>query len=768
MFSSFFLAFILSFIGPSLAQKKMCPKIFFQNIDENVLPWVQVEGVYELFSNNDGFPVYLNRPSGLFFYYRDLTSQGEKLLAFGLKVTETFGAVGRLSNDFDPKTWLSSGLLNKKDLFGDVVKEWSYYSPLDKTFKTVLGPPYIKAICVDDEYFRCNSGKVYLNDTVTGNQAEILNDPRTDFFAKVPNVYESIRSVFKHSRQEWYLYYRDGYWRVGTSYTGSGTDLLRTKDLAHRPEYVTNYWESWTTKGWTAGSGLRMKCRGIANGENECYDKPCNGQGTCVYTADNETVCLCQDSTHGPNCENKDACSDPGIPANSIEVVHAGNRPGDISTSFCATGYRSSPVEFFVCEQDHGRKNWLLESKATCQVPPPITSGPIPPHTSVPAPGPFPYPTGNPENIPTSKKALDQSEAFMIFVIAFFACHVLCPTFVWLGIMLVKIVRFSQRSRPGSPERLEAVQNAMQSRYMLMIRVYSIFMNFTFWVWLCAVCACLATGDGKARSFTFYWAAVMCGVCAVFVTLEAFFSSERAALHNMFSWEYVKSLQREPPSTEMVIDRYEWKHQRMAVYRTNVLTGRQEYQGSEDRWSKVGRKTVRQPFVYSSWCDESNLEVCENGRLFRLRVHIDITLDRTAAESFEVQKSALIEKTRHLNHHFDFSRVDSVANHHPYVVLYHKKESVPFWMNEQFFWCFTFLQLSWIYRWLFVSQTSSLQFTLRKKVFCQPVFSEQTAFKQVYPAQTVPGAHDDIIQDIDAANKPLLSNQQNSTNYLSV
>ena len=135
----------------------------------------------------------------------------------------------------------------------------------------------------------------------------------------------------------------------------------------------------------------------------------------------------------------------------------------------------------------------------------------------------------------------------------------------------------------------------------------------------------------------------------MFVTLEAFFSSERAALHNMFSWEYVKSLQREPPSIEMVIDRYEWKHQRMAVYRTNVLTGRQEYQGSEDRWSKVGRKTVRQPFVYSSWCDESNLEVCENGRLFRLRVHIDITLDRTAAESFEVQKSALIEKTRHLN-----------------------------------------------------------------------------------------------------------------------
>lgn len=768
MFSSFFLTFILSLIGPSFARKKMCSKIFFQNIDENVMPWVQVEGVYELFSHNDGFPVYLNTPSGLFFYYRDLTSQGGKVFTFGLKVTETFGVVGRLSNDFDPKTWLSSGSLNEKDLFGDVVKEWSYYSPLENTFKTVQGPPYVKAVCVDDEYFRCNSGKVYLNDIVTGSQAEILNDPRTDFFAKVPSIYMSIRPVFKHSRQEWYLYYRDGYWRVGSSYTGSRTDLLRTKDSAHRPEYVTSYWESWTNKGWTAGSGLRIKCRGIANGENKCYSKPCNDQGSCVYTADNETVCLCQDSTYGPYCENKDACSNPGVPANSIEVVHAGNRPGDISTSFCTKGYRSSPVEFYVCERDHGRKNWLLESKSTCQVPPPITSGPIPPHTSAPAPGPFPYPTGNPEKIPRNKNPLDQSEGFMIFVIAFFACHILCPALIWLGIMLVKIVRFSQRSQPGSPERLKAVENTMQNQYMLMVRVYSIFMNFTFWVWLCAVCACLATSDGQTRSFPFYWAVTMCGVCAVFVIVEAFFSCERVALHNMVSWEYIKSLQLAPPSIVMVIDRYEWKHQRDAVYRTNPATGREEYQGSEDRWNKVGKKTVRQPFVYPSWCDESNLEVSENGRLFRLRIHIDITLDRTATESFEVQKSALIEKTRHLNRHFDFSRVDSVPNHHPYVVLYHKKDSVPFWMNEQFFWCSTLLQFSWIYRWLFVSQTNSVQFTLKKKVFCQSVYSKQTAFQQVYPAQAVPGAHDANTHDTDSADRPLLSNQQNPTNYLSV
>lgn len=760
----------------SLAQKKMCSKIFFQNIDENVTPWVQVEGVYELFSNNDGFPVYLNKPSGLFFYYKDITTQGTKFLVFGRKVTEIFGLVGRLNSDFDPKTWLSSGSLNNKDLFGDVVKDWMYYSPLDKTFKTVQGPPYIKAICVNDEYFRCNSGKLYLNDVITGSRAEILNDPRTDFFATVPSVYSTIRPVFKHSRQEWYLYYRDGYWRVGSSYSGSGTDILRVKDFAHRPEYVTNDWENWNANGWTTASGLRIKCRGIANGENKCPGiSPCNNGGACVYTAENETVCLCQDSAYGPYCENKNACSNPGIPANSIDVVHTGNRPGDIATSFCVAGYRSSPVEFFVCEQDRyrGSKQWLLESKATCRVPPPITTDPLPHHTPAPtfAPAPFPYPTENEEGIPVSKKPLDQSEAFMIFVISFFACHILCPAFIWLGVMLVKIVRVSKRSLPGSPERFEGVQNAVQGRYMLMARTYSAFLNFTFWVWLCAVCVCLATDEGNSRSFLFYWAVVMCGVCAMFVTVEAFLSCERTALHNMVSWEYIKSLQLAPPSIEMVIDRYEWKYYRYAVYRTDPITGRSEYQGTESSWKKVGKKTVRQPFVYSSWSDESNLEVTGDRRLIRLRLYIDITVDGEAAESFEAQKSALIEKTNHLNRHFDFSRVDSVPNHHPYVVLCPNNESVPFWINEQFFWCATFLQLSWIYRWLFVSQTSSAEYTLKKKVFCKPVSCAQTGFQQDNPVLAGPGPHVPIMpsgQDTDAANKPLLSNQHNATNYLSV
>lgn len=771
LFSLCHLALIFTAIGPSLAQKEMCSKIFFQNIaDENVNPWVQVEGVYDLLSDKDGFPVYLNNPSGLFFYYKVVTTPGTngKFLVFGHKITEIFGLIGRLPDDFDPKTWLSSGSLNKKDLFGDVISNWLYYSPLENTFKTVQGPPYIKAMCVDDEYFRCDSGNVYLNANITRSETEVLNDPRTDYFATVPGVYSTIRPVFKHNRQNWYLYHRDGYWRVGNSYSGSATDILRIKDFALRPEYVTNHWQNWSGTEWTTESGLSIKCRGFANGENKCHgSESCNNRGSCVYTSGNEAVCLCQDSTYGPHCENRDWCSEPGLPASSVSVVHTGKRPGDIATSFCLAGYRSSPVEFYVCEQSSGSKYWMLESEATCRVPGPATMHP-PPVT----PGPQPHPPENPSQnqVPVGEKPSDESQAFMIFVIAFFACHIICPVFIWLGIIIAKLVHSSRTTQVGTPERLTSVDNATQGRYMLMVQVFSAFFNFTFWIWLCAVCVVLSTDEGNTRSFLFYWAVAMCGICATFVVIEAFFSRERAALHNLVSWEYIRSLQMAAPAIEMVIEWYDWKHYREAVYRTDPITGRRDYEGTTDEWKKVGKKTVRQPFLYSSWVDESNREVNSDSRPVRLSINIDITLEGEAVPSFEVQKLAFIEKTSHLNRFYEFSRKDSVPNRQPYIVLCPDKNTVPFWINEQFFWYATFLQLSWLYRWLFISQTSSAEYTLKKKIFGKPGLQQAypdaaTALSQNETPQ-VPAMQSG--QGIDDTNQPLIDNQCNNRNYLSV
>ena len=130
MFAIYWLAVSLLTIGSSLAQKKMCSKIFFQNVNEELMPWIQVQGVYDLFSENNNFPVYLNNPSGLFFYYADGKEDNVKVLLFGHKIGEIYGLAAQLAPDFDPTTWLSSGTLNKNDLFGDIVKVWMYYLSL--------------------------------------------------------------------------------------------------------------------------------------------------------------------------------------------------------------------------------------------------------------------------------------------------------------------------------------------------------------------------------------------------------------------------------------------------------------------------------------------------------------------------------------------------------------------------------------------------------------------------------------------------------------
>lgn len=772
MFSLYWLVLILTAIGSSLAQKKMCSKIFFQNIDERVMPWVQVEGVYERFSENNGFPVYLNKPSGLFFYY--IEERGAKVFLFGRKVGEVFGLAGRLRSDFNPTAWLSSGTLNKNDLFGDIVSTWMYYYPLSKAFKTAQAPPYIRAICVDDEYFRCDSSKVYFNDTITGSQHVVLNDPRVDFFAKVPGVYTSTRPVFQHNRQKWYLYYRDGYWLVGSSYSSPYSDYFRVQDFALRPEYITHDWENWTGTRWTTAVGLKIKCRGIANGENKCNGGlPCKNGGTCHYTKGNETVCLCQDNTYGASCEQSEVCSVPGVPDSSITVEYTGRRPGDIATSFCVGGYKSSATEFYICEKQGASKSWMLESEQTCRVPSPVTAGP---HPDTPAPQPpVPYPTENPSTADT--KSLDRSEGFMIFVIAFFACHILCPVFIWLAVFLTRFARCCSSTQVGTSERSKAVGKLMDGRYMSMVRTFSAFFNFTFWVWLCAVCACLASHhQGSSYHFLFYWAVIMCVFCPAFVAIEAFFSVERKGLSHIVSWEYIQCLHRTPPVIEMQIERYDEKLHRYAVYRTDPVTGRRQYEGVTEEWRKVGRKFQSEPFIYSSWTDESLQNVGFDGKLIRLKIDLNITLEGAAKRFFEAQKFALVEKTQHLNVYYDFTRKDIVQNHHTDVVLCPDKDSVPFWINELFFWCATFLQLSWAYRWLFVSSTRSLEYTLRKKVFCaDPDTSTMDTRSQQANTGNDPGRTGlqqvgamSTKQETDAVKQPLMHGNHNNRNYMSV
>lgn len=750
-----FILILVAIFSLSASKKQICSTILFKNVGEYNMPWVQIEGVYttRISTIHDDFPVYKSEKSGLYFYYSYDPSKRIKMLAFGQEVGGTvFGLVASVSTNFDPKVWLASGNVNKNDVFGEITKDWFYYFPLDETFKKVYSAKKIKAVCVEDESIQCDSGKLYLNDTVTSGSV-ILNDPKIDYFKKLTDIYTSMRPVYKHSRRNWYLYYKDDYWRIGTSYFSGSTEVLRVTDHALKPEYVTGMWNVWTGTEWTAAFGLTMLCRGISNGKNDCplISLPCKNSGTCVYTKGNETVCVCKKGSYGVHCEETSICAYPGEPSSSVRVVWADRSPGEITTSFCGRGYRFQPMEFYVCEAGKG---WILESKASCQAPPPSQPPTRPPLTF------------QPRQIPTTAMPWDPSLDFLMFFGPSLAFHLVVPTFIWLGVFIGRIIRASTSTAAGSTERIAAIAKIAGQRYWVLLRIYSAFFNLMFWPWFVFVFVCAFSDFKDNHSILMYCAMGMCGFCALFVAAEGYLCPQRAALRNIVTWDYILSLQVAAPVIEIIIKRYKLRY--IKQYETDS-SGYRHFVGT--RKKKSNQKTVREPFIYTTWKDKSRTEISLSRRWARLDLVMDIKLaDEVTENAFKAQKERLIEKSRHLNTDYDTSRQDHVPNFTPHVLVGSDVRSVPWWISEKYFWFATLCQLSWVYRAYLDHKTGFQDYLLSKTVFFKPDDStSQTGFEQDSEdggsCQTGAASSSGISE-----NKPLIefTSQANNKNYMSI
>ncbi|KAM7428014.1 hypothetical protein ABFA07_020951 [Porites harrisoni] len=101
--------------------RNLCSRIFFQNINEETMPYKIIEGVYTKENyNHNNFPVYRQENGNLLFYFH-ISKKGQKYLSFGLNLKDYFGVAAAVFNAVDPVSWLSSGSLNRSDVFGGLV-----------------------------------------------------------------------------------------------------------------------------------------------------------------------------------------------------------------------------------------------------------------------------------------------------------------------------------------------------------------------------------------------------------------------------------------------------------------------------------------------------------------------------------------------------------------------------------------------------------------------------------------------------------------------
>ena len=759
MASNLLLWLVLFSIWPVVTTSRtLCPRIFFQNINEETMPYKMIEGVYINKENDyyNNFPVYRRENDydlGL-YYHND--KKGDKFLKFGNDIGDgsllQYGVTATLSSD--ASSWLSSGTLDRSDVFGGLVHHWQYYNRSDRNDYNVpitASFPMIKAVCVDDDFRECNSDRVYLNESINDKNGNILNHHTTDYFYRVEGLFRNLRPVYKHSAVSWYLQYVDGYWVVSESYRPSNSEenaIMRVKDSASRPEYITKTWLQWSF-GWRDMPGLRVMCRGVTSMSNICELDPCDSKATCVNTTDRETLCLCTSGFTGLRCSVNQQCP----PSNKFTYLQ--RRPGDLGLSFCSGTYPST--RFLLCVDGNNSSYWSGEA-SICEEEEIEDNGTMTPTTTQ---GSLADPQGQAMLKGNSINFDDKPFLVpLVISVAILTQLILLPFVLWrcasckrkckeakddhrgkdhsrVGKELRRVKRLLRIASAVGPQEVEQGVRENQSdgerknlgfcrsrNLRFICRLVSMEMYFLFYLWLvylvgCEVSHC--TRYGEVFYMLRIFAIVMLCLSSAIVLLESFFCDELDYLRNIIEDEtalgYLQRMRGVPPKISIVVECYHFE------------TNRRGLPCKDERGNMTlnmnGRKKIvtfvdREVFSFDSWVDVSKREMLAESNSALTRVQIESSIqfgDQQTTDAYDWQVAEMIRRNRHRDVFTEHSSTKEVPGLKKRVSAFSNLNVKPFWIRPLFFWIATLLQMTWPYRWLFRAKTDKNHYVLKKMVY---------------------------------------------------
>ena len=750
--------FVLSTCIAFTSSMILCSRIFFQNINEETMPYKMIEGVYIKEDNSyNNFPVYQKENHNMLFYLYK-TEKGTNFLLFGRYLQEYFGAAARLRSDVSPSLWLRYGTLDGKEVFKGLIDLWQYFDPQDRKNYLVTWSStstQIKAVCVDEDFRECNSDRLYLNVTFTDGKGNVIHNRKQDYFSRKQGVFRNLRPVFIHSRTTMYLQYVEGYWMVTGAYfpnsSSDKTTYMKVKDFALRPEYITKTWLVHFNGVWRQMPDLSVLCRGVTSTSNICASRPCYSNAKCVYTPGNETLCLCAPGYTGVTCSAYKQCPVKTRFANTVQDIdHVGRRPGDLGVSFC--NYSNPWWRFSICMDSSISPFWMGQRNACTAVPQTHS-----PETSRPTPKP-------------SRLSFDDIHyIFPVVLTGAILLQCALPFFLFCCAKCVaahKEIKVDQDDRrreeeeagielgrrlrqvavAGSQEELhrrieeyqEAVQNFQDEsdekelsrnrgffRNASLWRLISMQMNLSFFLWLiyfvgCEVSEC--TRCGRIFEALRYFAIVIMSISPVIIMIESIFSHELAYLKNIMqddtAWSYIQKMHEVPPEIVMIVECYHYETRTRVVYYTDANGNTQSR--IETYTEKVTTFVDQDEFSFDSWVDVSKREMPPLDHASLTRVKIDPCIlfgDQETADDYTSQVSEMIDRNRQRDVFTHYSAKRQIPGLQKRFSTYVDLNVRPWWIRSLYFWIATLLMMSWPYRWFFRAKTSKIYYILKKKMY---------------------------------------------------
>ncbi|PFX24455.1 Transmembrane protein 151B [Stylophora pistillata] len=676
--------------------RTLCPRIFFQNLNEADMPYKFIEA----------------------------------------RVGDHSGVAAELHGD--PLSWLTSGVLDKGDVFSGLIYKWLHYDVRRKYWvSTTFSSLEITTVCVDEDFRECNSDRLYLNKTFYDGKGNILIDRTKHYFYRMQGLFRNLRPVYKHTAQAMYLQYVDSHWVVTGSYSPSGSNdraYFRVKDLALRPEYVTSTWSVHYVNGWHDEPSLRLLCRGVTAMSNTCRSKPCDSKATCAYTSGNETLCLCTSGHTGLRCSLKKQCPTPHPKLDTeLSFDFLVNRPGDLGVSFCRESYPY--FRYYVCVDTSYSTLWSGQGLACDK------------NYNLFATGEFPLTQATPQLTPTK---FDHNKNFSLWF-APITVFLAGPAIVFYFYFRCKVL-----CRKVDGDGNETGGRSLKAMW----RFYSASLFFSFYFCLIFLAGCEMTNCASHSTLFYDWrimAMVMLGVSAVFVSIEGYYCDELKYLNNIIedetAWGYLERMRTIPPKINMSVECYNLVPVPGIAYYLDFMY-------VETTLERGLTFVDHDQFAYDWWVDVSKREMpILKNRVVLVCFEIDSSIvfgDQETVDDLKRQETEMVDRNQHRADYTDYSWSEEIPDLEKHVSAFVDLNVRPFWMSPLFFWIATLLQMSWPYRWILRAKTAKIHYTLMKEIYAGSTLQREEDSMNLVAALTGTGSFGLSEDDRESTGYPML------------